>query len=212
MSKADNTLRLNSEDRKILGVCSGFARYLDVPSALVRLIYIVACVVSPALILVYFVMYWLMKEDATPSKVRVYVSESEPAQRFRRIDYNRPLYRTKGSGARIGGVCGGIAEYLNISPFIVRLATFLSLFILGAVTFWAYIICWIVLDKKPRGFSHDTAKAGPEDLSEAETQASPGDSLEDCAGILNRSEARLRELEAYMTSRRFRLHCEINRI
>lgn len=207
MSTSDNTLRLNASDRKLLGVCSGFARYLDVPSGLIRLIYVIACLVSPVLILVYFVLYWVLKEDAHPSKVRVYVSESQPAKHFKRIDYRRPLYRSRGKQAKVGGVCGGIAEYLGISPFMVRLATVLSLFILGAVTFWAYIICWLVLDKKPRGFSYEATE--PPD---GQVQPENNDSLQNCAETLHRAETRLREVEAYMTSKRFRLHCEINRI
>ena len=33
-----------------------------------------------------------------------------------------------------------------------------------------------------------------------------------CTEIYNTMELRLREIEAYMTSKRFRLHCDINRI
>ena len=37
-------------------------------------------------------------------------------------------------------------------------------------------------------------------------------SRDKCTEIYNTMELRLREIEAYMTSKRFRLHCEINRI
>ena len=37
-------------------------------------------------------------------------------------------------------------------------------------------------------------------------------SMEDCADIYYTLESRLREIEAFMTSKKFRLHCEINRI
>ena len=37
-------------------------------------------------------------------------------------------------------------------------------------------------------------------------------SAEDCAAIYQTMETRLRDIEAYMTSKQFRLHCEINRI
>ena len=220
--RPDNRLRLNREGRKLLGVCSGFARYLDVPVALIRLIYVIACLVSPALIFVYFVLYWLLDEDDNPSKMRVYVSDSKPASHFKRIDYRRPLYRNKKKGW-IGGVCAGIAEYLDIRPALVRFVALLSLFVFGGVTLWAYIACWIVLDKKPRGFSYrkgkgrgrTTAREDEEDneLAEpAEEPVNPLTAMQQCAETLHRSEARLRELEAFMTSRKFRLHCEINRI
>ncbi|MEX1198472.1 MAG: PspC domain-containing protein [Pseudohongiellaceae bacterium] len=222
--RPDNRLRLNREQRKLLGVCSGFARYLDVPVALVRLIYVVACLVSPALIFVYFVLYWLLDEDDNPSKMRVYVSDSKPASHFKRIDYRRPLYRNT-KKAWIGGVCAGIAEYMDIRPALVRFVALLSLFVFGGATLWAYIACWIVLDKKPRGFSYRKGKGrsrakatdDAEDAQEAsdhdeEAPVDPVMAMQRCADTLHRSEARLRELEAFITSRKFRLHCEINRI
>ncbi len=43
---------------------------------------------------------------------------------------------------RIAGVCGGIAEYLNIDPTIVRII-FLIALLCCSIGFWAYIIVWI---------------------------------------------------------------------
>lgn len=44
---------------------------------------------------------------------------------------------------KIAGVCGGVAEYLNLDPTIVRLVwAVLCLWALGIV---AYIIAWIVM-------------------------------------------------------------------
>lgn len=208
-SNSDNHLHLDHHNRKLLGVCSGFARYLDVPASLVRLIYCLACLLSPVLIIVYFVMYLCLKKDTSPTKMRVYVSKSRPAEHFRRIDYRKPLYRNT-DNRRIAGVCSGIADYLDVSPFIVRLVTFLSLFILGGAVFWAYIVCWIVLDKRPAGFSR--AETGDPRQATEEEQSPETRSLGECANQLLRTEARLREVEAFMTSRQFRLHCEINRI
>ncbi len=218
--KGSQPLRLSTTDRKLLGVCAGFAHYLDVPATLVRLIYVIACLVSPVLIIVYFVLYWCLKEEDAPSKMRVYVSETRTAQHFKRIDYRRPLYRNHRQ-AKIAGVCSGIAEYLNISPFIVRVVTLLSLFMFGAVTFWAYIVCWIVLDKKPKHFEYpsDASPAGTTHAGNGQSgpehqaaQSATYLSMQDCADKLSRAEARLRNVEAYMTSKQFRLHCEINRI
>ncbi len=46
------------------------------------------------------------------------------------------------SDRRIAGVCGGLAEYLNIDPTVVRIIFLLAL-ICGTLGFWAYIIVWI---------------------------------------------------------------------
>lgn len=44
----------------------------------------------------------------------------------------------------IGGVCGGIAKFVNIDPTLVRIATLL-LVIFGGLSLWIYIILWIFL-------------------------------------------------------------------
>jgi phage shock protein PspC (stress-responsive transcriptional regulator) len=45
---------------------------------------------------------------------------------------------------RVAGVCGGVAEYFNIDPLIVRLVWFLSIFAHG-VGLFAYIAAWIII-------------------------------------------------------------------
>ncbi len=57
------------------------------------------------------------------------------------------LYRTEGPQATLLGVCGGLAEYFNIDPPIVRLLT-VALFFAGGLSFWVYIIAALVIPKK----------------------------------------------------------------
>ena len=45
------------------------------------------------------------------------------------------------------GVCGGIAEYFNIDPTLVRLA-WVILTCFGGAGIWAYIIAAIIIPKK----------------------------------------------------------------
>ncbi len=49
---------------------------------------------------------------------------------------------------KIGGVCAGIAEYLNIDPTVVRL-TWLVLALVYGTGILAYLICWIVIPNTP---------------------------------------------------------------
>ena len=44
----------------------------------------------------------------------------------------------------LGGVCAGIAEYLDIDPTVVRLAAVLltPYYLVGV---WIYLVCWIVM-------------------------------------------------------------------
>ena len=43
---------------------------------------------------------------------------------------------------RIGGVCGGVANYLEVDSTVVRIV-FLILLLAGSLGFWAYIIIWL---------------------------------------------------------------------
>lgn len=57
------------------------------------------------------------------------------------------LYRTQGSYRMLGGVCGGIAEYFDIDPTLVRVAWAIAT-ICGSVGFWAYLACLVIIPKK----------------------------------------------------------------
>ena len=47
----------------------------------------------------------------------------------------------------ICGVCGGIAEYFDLDPTLVRLA-WVVLFAIGGRGFWAYIIAAIIIPRR----------------------------------------------------------------
>jgi phage shock protein PspC (stress-responsive transcriptional regulator) len=49
----------------------------------------------------------------------------------------------------IAGICGGLAEYFNIDPSIVRLLAVVGFFVTASVVFWAYLILWIVIPEAP---------------------------------------------------------------
>ncbi len=62
------------------------------------------------------------------------------------MNETKRLYRVE-KGSMIAGVCGGIAEYFNIDPSLVRIAA-AALFFAGTLSFWVYLVCAIVLPKK----------------------------------------------------------------
>lgn len=49
----------------------------------------------------------------------------------------------------IAGVCGGLAEYFNIDPSIIRLIAVLGFFASATGLFWAYLILWLVVPENP---------------------------------------------------------------
>jgi len=274
MSSQPNNLRLNHEERRFLGVCAGIADYLDMPVVLVRIIFVISVITWPTLLLAYFALYFWLDRDLNANKVYEWLGGSAPTQHLKNLDYRRPLYRNM-RNKRIAGVCSGLADYLEVSPFTVRCVTLLSAFILGPYVVLAYGVCWFVMEPNPAprlgtraGYRHyrsrrhrrrkghglsasrintendeymdpsafDDGSSDPLYDPEPESDTlnvkvdlrSNGNgrsksrkssrhsfnekATEECAETYYALESRLRELEAYITSKKFRLHCEINRI
>jgi len=57
------------------------------------------------------------------------------------------LYRST-TNKIIGGVCGGLGEYFDVDPVLVRVITVL-LFLATGFGILAYIIAWIIIPKRP---------------------------------------------------------------
>lgn len=56
---------------------------------------------------------------------------------------NKRLYRSQDNKI-IGGVCGGIGDYLDLDPVIIRLI-FLGFLILTQSFFWVYVVLWVLI-------------------------------------------------------------------
>jgi len=58
----------------------------------------------------------------------------------------------------IAGVCGGIAEYFDIDPVIVRVIAVILLLPGGLPGFIPYIVLWIIVPENPEQVEkHDTS-------------------------------------------------------
>ncbi|WP_374951682.1 PspC domain-containing protein [Mucilaginibacter sp.] len=71
----------------------------------------------------------------------------------------KKLYRDE-QRKTIGGVCAGLAEYFNVDVSVVRVVFVLCLLLKG-IGFLPYIVLWIVLPKKPYGFTNPNAGFNP---------------------------------------------------
>ena len=58
----------------------------------------------------------------------------------------KKLYRSR-TDRMIGGVCGGLADYFDLDPVIVRLA--MVFFAFWGAGFLAYIVGWIMIPERP---------------------------------------------------------------
>ncbi len=80
---------------------------------------------------------------------------------------NKRLYRSTRE-KMIGGVCGGMAEYFEIDPVLIRILFVVATFV-GGSGILAYIICWIIIPEQPRVVQ---APATPEATPQPGTPAS----------------------------------------
>jgi len=60
---------------------------------------------------------------------------------------SKTLYRSKDE-VMIAGVCGGLAEYFNFDPTIIRVL-FVLFFLAGGASVLAYIILWVIMPQRP---------------------------------------------------------------
>jgi len=118
----------------VAGVCAGLAAYFEVDITLVRLLWVTLSVVPGVLIggVVAYIAAWLLMPVASPQEQPAFSSN-----RLTRSETDR----------RIGGVCGGLAEFFGVDGTIVRLiAVVLAIYpgaVIGGVI--AYLIAWFIM-------------------------------------------------------------------
>src|SRR5882757_3109839 len=92
---------------RIGGVCAGIAEYLDADVTLVRLVWVILSIVPGGFVggLVAYIAAMIIMPDALLAPD----DHARPTRRLRRSVIDR----------KMGGVCGGIAEYLSVDPTAV---------------------------------------------------------------------------------------------
>ena len=113
-------------DKRLFGVCDGIAKFLNLDPVLVRTLVLCAALLTavfPALFV--YIITALVLPKAPEGCMEVEGT-------YKRI--------IKSKDRKLCGVCGGIAEYFNIDPTIVRLIfVFLTFWIGGGIV--SYIVC-----------------------------------------------------------------------
>jgi phage shock protein PspC (stress-responsive transcriptional regulator) len=131
------TRRLTRSRNKgtIGGVCAGLADYFGVDVVLVRLLWVLGSIVGAIIFgVIAYVAAWIIMPEGTDDAV-----PSAGDRRLRRSTADR----------QIAGVCGGMAEYFQTDPTLMRLIwVVLSIFggaVIGGVI--AYLLAWLIIPK-----------------------------------------------------------------
>ena len=127
---------------KLGGVCAGLAEYFDADVALVRAAWVVLSIWPGAIVLgvIAYLAAWVLvpraeKPPATTSRPRLVRSQTD---------------------RRIAGVCGGLADYFDVDPTIVRLTWVVLSIVAGAIVFGviAYVVAWFIIPPAPVAALH----------------------------------------------------------
>jgi phage shock protein PspC (stress-responsive transcriptional regulator) len=146
MTRNKRTLQIDKENAKWLGVCAGLANFLEVEAWTVRLVFL-GCLFFGGWFLVplYFIAWYLLDEQS--GQIKESIMQNQAVRHFRTVDYRKKLYRNTQDG-KLWGVCAGIADYLEISAFTVRMSFMLLTFLTGFPILF-YFGALFVLEKKP---------------------------------------------------------------
>ncbi len=127
-----------STDRKLFGVAAGCAEYFGMDKTLWRVAWVLGSFVIWPLPLVYLVLA-IALPDPVPGPApyaQPEVIDLPPSQPAKRMTKSRDRW--------ISGVAGGVAEYLELDPVLVRLLFLASLFA-GGTGLLIYLILAVVM-------------------------------------------------------------------
>lgn len=222
MSRSDKTLYINKRNRKFLGVCAGLADYLRVDAWAVRLAFVLGLVVGSwvvgpfsffiwLLVPLYFVLWLCLDPDPNPNASDYQGRRQEEVSPPRK---RGALYRNKKRG-KLLGVCAGTADYLGIGTFPIRVITVVAFFMSGTLVGVGYLGAYFLLDDAPEsGKDADPnlysgqPKGTGFDQSGRSGGYSSAANVQECEQKLKGLQRRLADMEAYTTSRHYKLHRE----
>ena len=150
-STRDNPRRLvrRSAVGRIAGVCAGIAEYLDTDVTLVRLAWVVLSIVPGAFFggIIAYLAAWIVMPDAPGAEP----AAAPAGRRLTRSVIDRKL----------GGVCGGIAEYLDVDSTVVRVLWAVLSVVPGGIIMGviAYFAAWFIIPDARGATTHAVSPA-----------------------------------------------------
>ena len=126
-----------------------------------------------------------------------------------KCDYgcHNKLYRDPENG-KVAGVCAGIADYFTWDVTVVRIVTVIAAISFTLLTLCLYICGALFLQPKPRDLYEDME----EEAYWRQYRKSPRNTMDATKRRFRDLEKKLRKMEAYMTSNKFNLDREFNKM
>lgn len=173
----------NTRMARIAGICAGIADYLEIRVRLVRLAAILSFFFLGPFVFFAYCACWIAL-DCQPQG-HVGFNEERANGRTEKRRQRRDKKRQRHAYRTAGPQHDPLYETQSDDPLY-----------------------------DPQYQNSNSAEEPFDDAPESEEQIndSIAMSVQECSAAFNKIETRLRSVEAFMTSRRFRLHCEINRI
>ncbi|WP_211916387.1 envelope stress response membrane protein PspC [Vibrio sp. B1REV9] len=126
----------------------------------------------------------------------------------------RELYRDPQNG-KISGVCAGIANYFGAEVWLIRIVV-ISAALLGGtfLVLLAYVALAFMLEKQPMTYSENIKSQQEHTLKSKPWQKgqSPDQLLSVLEGDFDKLDAKIRGMEAYVTSDAYRVNREFNKL
>lgn len=111
------------------------------------------------------------------------------------------LWRSR-TDSKIGGVCGGIAEYANVDAWIVRVGFIIGFFFFPPVFLFGYPILWWLLKERPSGLY----ESREEEVFWRSVATKPDQTLSGLRGKFRDLDRDIGKLEGFIASREYDLH------
>jgi phage shock protein PspC (stress-responsive transcriptional regulator) len=131
---ASKRLFRHPADGRLGGVCAGIADYLETDVTLIRLLWVILSIVPGGFvggIIAYAAAWIIIPEADTPAL------DTSGRRRLTRSLHDR----------KIAGVCGGLAEYFDLDPTVVRVAWAVLTVVPGGIVLGvvAYLVGWFIM-------------------------------------------------------------------
>ncbi|MBC8525300.1 MAG: PspC domain-containing protein [Candidatus Cloacimonetes bacterium] len=134
--KVKKKLYRELKKQKIAGVCSGFAEYFDIDVSIVRIIWVLLTIMGGAGIITYIIAILIIPKKPD-DYVEIVVEENKEKKKLTLSKEDRVIL----------GVCGGLAEYYEIDPILIRV---IFVFMILSIGFGIllYLLLALVIPKK----------------------------------------------------------------